>query len=255
MPGVMGMKKAVRWWNDGKPNQETLRAILGAREALVAEGIAVPTKRETLYKLLKAPGWSKKHYDTLCVFTEELQVRGLVPWGLWSPDGGGRDFTPKTPRSIAEQQRIWGQMVPAELGTDGFLHGVLVEHAGMTDQIADFLDFRAGVVSSQGQLRGEHLHKTIEAWVKAASELGAKGIKVIALADFDSWGKVIYDAHEAWFRRVEFSLPIKVSFWGPTPVHIRSAGLPVNEDHQLDGFVAAYGVQRFKAELRRQVGL
>ena len=253
MPGI----KTIKWYSGGAPYRPTLDAIMAARQQLVNEGLERPTVRETLYKLLpNGMGFTKEphggHYDTLCSFLEDCKERGLIPWGLFSPDGAGDDRTPMTSREIAERIAALRDAMPAHLSKDGYLYGVLVEHAGMTGQVAGILDYEVGVVSSQGQIRGEHLHEVLETWADTAKELGAKEIRMVALVDYDKWGKVIFEAHERWLR-AQFGIRLKL--FGPTFEQIRAAHLATNEDHQLDGWIAAYGVQRFRRELRRAVGL
>lgn len=248
----VGGKKAIRWYEKGNPLAETVQTIMAAHAALVRDGLDEPTVREVLYKLLPLPGWSKDHYDTLCSFLEDCKERGVIEWGIFSADGGGSSRTPMTPRVIALHIAALRDMSPAHLSKDGWLHGVLVEHAGMTEQLWGLLGSEIGIVSSQGQIRGEHLHRVLTDWVSASRELNAKGIKMVALVDYDHWGGVIFRAHERWLKQ-EFKIDLKL--FGPTPDHIRVAGLPVDEDHQLDGWIAAYGAQRLRRELRRAVGL
>jgi hypothetical protein len=248
MPG----EKTVQWYDKGVPRSETIETIMSAHAALVSEGLDLPTVREVLYKLLNLPGWSKDHYDTLCSFLEDCKERKLIEWGLFSPDGGGDGYTPLTSAEIARRIATLRDVVPARLSSDGCLHGIYVEHAGMTAQITGLMDYQIGVVSSQGQIRGEHLHHVLMQWVRAARELGAKSIEMTALVDYDKWGKVIFEAHKRWLDQ-EFGIELRM--FGPTSDMIRAAGLAVHEDHQLDGWIAAYGVQRFKRELRRAVGL
>lgn len=248
MPG----KKTVRWYENGIPLKATVETIMAAHAALVRDGLDLPTVREVLYKLLGLPDWTKDHYDTLCSFLEDCKERGIIEWGLFSPDGGGDSRVPLTAPDIARRIAALRDAIPVRLADDGYLYAVLVEHAGMTDQIAGLLDYQVGVVSSQGQIRGEHLHKVMMEFTRVARETGAKDIRMIALVDYDKWGKVILEAHERWLRQ-EFG--VELESFGPTSEMIRAAGLPVHEDHQLDGWIAAYGVQRFRRELRAAVRL
>lgn len=246
MVGVKGMKKRIRW------NEETMEVILAARQQLEDEGWKRLTKRETLYRLLRLPNWTKKHYDTLCRKTGEWQDNGDIPFGLWEDDTGGNDYTPLTSREISRRLERLKNAIPARLADDGHLHAIFVEHSGMTYDVAEMVDHAAAVVSSQGQLRREHLHRVVSGWVKVAEELKAKGIKAIALVDYDKGGREIYETHRAWLRRI-FGIPL--TLYGVTAEQVRTARLPVHENHQIDGWASEYGHARLKRDLREAIGL
>lgn len=245
MPGKVGMRKTIRW------DESTRETIMAARQRLVTEGWRRPSIRKTLYLLLDLPGWSKNHYDTLCMKLGEWRDSGLIPFGLFSDENSGADHTPMTPREIREAVQALRDMAPAHLARDGYLHAVLVEHSGDVDDIADMLD-GACVVSSQGQLRREHLYTVVKQWEAIVKELGGKGIKAIMLVDYDKGGDDIFEAHRSWLKRI-FKLDLKK--WGVTSEQVRAAGLPPNENHQLEGWSGRYGHDRLRRELRQAVGL
>lgn len=235
------MKKTVVW------DKTTLETILAARQQLAAEGWKRITKRETLYRLTRLPGWTKRHYDTLCSKTGAWQDQGLIPFGLWADDTGGNDFTPMTAREIANRLQALQDALPARLGKDGCLHAVFVEHEGLVYDVADMLDFQAAVVSSQGQLRREHLHRVLTQWLAVVKELGGRGIKAVALVDYDKGGREIFETHKAWMRDI-FGVALKM--YGITADQVREARLPVHESHQIDGWASEYGRDRLRRELR-----
>jgi len=242
MPGI----KTVKW------DEATRETILAARQQLVDEGWSHPTIRETLYRLAKrVPGWTKKHYDTLCVKLGEWRDAGDIQFGLWSDETGGNDYTPMTSREIVERIEWLKAAVPAKLADDGYLHFVFVEHEGLTRDVAKMLDFSAAVVSSQGQLRREHLHAVVLEWLKVAEELKGKGVKGVALVDYDKGGRSIFEVHRDWLRRI-FGIELKL--YGVTAEQVKAAGLAIHESHQIDGWASEYGYERLKKDLRKAIG-
>ncbi len=248
MPGKLGMRKTVRW------NEETMKLIMSKWQELRDEGWMRISIRKVLYKLLDVPGWTKDHYDTMCVRLGEWRDDGLIEFGLFA-DSGGADHVPAEPMSPEDVEEaiesLRAYVVPTILAPDGYLHIVLVEHAEDVYDIADMLDGTC-VVSSGGQLRREHLHLTFRRIQRLAEKLGAKGIKAITLVDYDKGGEDIYETHRKWLRRI-FDLDLVK--WGITSVQVRAAGLPPGEDHQLEGWSALYGRDRLERELRSAVGL
>ena len=238
MPG----KKTIRW-------DDTCReTIMAAHAGLVADGMEKPTIRAVLYKLLELPGWTKNHYDTLCVKLGKWRDDGLIPFGIFSDEGGGDGRTPHTPQEIARQLAAWREAVPAQLGRDGFLHVILVEHLSLVTDVSRWCDDSVGVVSSQGQLRRENLYSHMVAFKAVAEEMGAKGLKMLALVDYDRGGDDIFGAHARWLKR---KFGVTLERWGVTAEQVKAAGLPLNEDHQIDGWVARYGPKKVRSELRR----
>lgn len=242
MPGT----KTVKW------NSDTKETILAARNALVAEGWTNVTIRETLYKLLKLPGWRKKHYDTLCVKLGQWRDAGDIPFGLWSDETGGSDYTPMTSRKLAERIDALQNSLPACLGADGYLHAIFIEHEGMVRDIAIMTDYEVAVVSSQGQLRREHLHHVVTEWVGVVDELGGNGVKCSALVDYDKGGRQIFETHKKWLKKI---FDVDLAFYGITEEQVKAAKLATYEVHQIDGWAAAYGNARLRADLRTLTGV
>lgn len=242
----MAGKKTVRW------DAECRARIMAAHADLVADGMEKPTIRAVLYKLLEIPGWRKEHYDTLCVKLGEWRDQGLIEFGLFSDEGGGGGDTPTTPEEIERQLKAWSEKVPATLGEDGYLHVILVEHLSLVPDVSRWCDGSVGVVSSQGQLRRENLYSRMVDLKGVSDEMGAKGIKAIALVDYDQGGDDIFGAHARWLARM---FGVKLELWGVTADQIKAAGLSADEDHQIDGWVARYGPKKVRAELRRALGV
>jgi hypothetical protein len=142
--------------------------------------------------------------------------------------------------------------IPARLMPDGYLHIILVEHIALVDNVARWLDYAVPVVSSQGQLRREHLHSFMAGCERVVKELGGHGIKAWGLTDYDLGGQHIFNAHARWLKRI-FSVDLKR--WAITPEQVKKAKLPTHEPHQLDGWMASYGPRKVQAELRVLVGL
>src|SRR5437870_6601739 len=226
MPGKIGMRKTIKW------DADTRAVVLAARARLADDGWRKITIRKVLYQLLDLPGWTKRHYDTLTVKLGEWRDAGLVSFGLFSDEGGGSDHTPMTPSEIQDALEALRNATPARLARDGYLYGVLVEHAGDVDDIAEMLDGSC-VVSSQGQLRREHLFTVVNQWKAIAEELGARAIRTIMLVDYDKGGEDIFEAHRRWLRRI---FHLDLTKWGVTTAQVRAAGLAINEDHQLEGW-------------------
>ncbi len=245
---MMQTTQQIRW------DRNTRELILTVRDKLEEEGWHRPTIRTILYRLLALPpgDWTKKHYDTLCRRLGKWRDEGLIPWGLFSDGGGGSFYRPMLPEEIVERIQALKGAVPASLMPDGYLHTVFVEHEDMVSNFTRWLDYRIPVVSSKGQIRRENLYAAASGWVHVAEELGAKGVKCIAIVDWDEHGKFILQSHEKWLRR---QFKIRLEKFGITADHVRAARLPVHEDHQLDGVIAAYGPPRFREELRAAVGL
>ncbi len=242
MPG----NKTISW------DANTRETILKARESLVKEGWTRPTIRETLYKLLNLPGWDKRHYDTLCRKLGEWRDSGMIPWGLWSDETGGSDVTPLTAKEIALRIEALKRVIPAQLAPDGWLHALFIEHEGMVNDLARMTDYRVAVVSSQGQLRREHLYSVVQDWLRVVAELNGKGVKCHAMVDYDKGGKEIFEIHRGWLGRI---FNIRMDLYAVTEQQVKEAKLPTHETHQIDGWASAYGYESLRRDLRKITGL
>jgi hypothetical protein len=169
---------------------------------------------------------------------------------MFADDGAGADWTPLTTSEIAKRIKALEGVIPARLADDGYLYAIFVEHISLVDMIAEWLDYQVPVVSSQGQLRREHLHSVVTNWLRVAEELGAEGIKCFALTDYDKGGSEIFNTHRKWFNKI-FNLDFE--HWGIKPEQVRAAGLDTTDKHQLDGWMARYGPRKVRAELRALV--
>jgi hypothetical protein len=217
------------WWNHA-----TLELIRGTTERLIADGMTRPPIRAVLYRLLSLPGWTKSHYGTLCRKLGEWRDEGLLPYGVFGDEAGGRS-RPQTAGEIAEQIRAWQETEPARLPADGWLRGFLVEHQALVGQVQDWCDGQALVVSSSGQIKRENLWTAVQEWKQMASELGAKGVHVYALVDRDRGGDNIYEAHRRWFQQLA---DLDLEFFGISDDQLRRFGLSLDELWQIDGLVA-----------------
>ncbi len=244
LPGKLGMRKSVRW------DDATMETVMAARDKLEREGWKHISIRKVLYELLTVPGWTKRHYDTLCAKLGEWRDDGKVAFGLFA-DVGGADHIPMTVQQIAEALEVLRALTPASLGPDKYLHVVLMEHAEDVPDIQAMLD-GSSVVSSGGQIRREHLHAVFTQLKELNTGLRGKGIRAVMLVDYDQGGDDIYEAHRRWLKRI-FAVDLKK--WAITPEQVRAAGLPLNEDHQFEGWSARYGHERLRQELRRVCGL
>ncbi len=241
MPG----QKLITW--DG----ETLLAIMSARQQLVSMGVLRPSIRMVLYLLMELPNWRKKHYDTLTVKLGKWRDEGLIDFGLFADDGAGQSDRPLTTREIVERVRALRDLTPAEL-VEGVLPVLFVEHIALVDLFSRLLDYRVAVVSSQGQLRREHLWRFMKECMAVVQELGGEGIQMLALTDYDKGGLEIFQAHRRWLRRL---FDVELERWAITGDQIRAAGLDMGETHQLDGWLARYGIERVRRELSLKLHL
>ena len=235
----------IRW------NDETKDLILQTTRQLQAEGMTHPSIRAVLYRLLDYAGWSKKHYNTLCRKLGKWRDQGVVPYGMFTDAGGGARDRPYTPNEIAEQLKVWSSTRPAKLPPDGFLLALLVEHQSLVSQIEEWCDGQALVVSSAGQIRRENLWHAVQEWKMMQTEMGAKGIIVYGLLDYDLGGEYIANAHARWFRDIG-ALPFVK--WGLTAEQLKFLGLRDDEDAQIDG---AFGRNPawWKESVRKLLGL
>jgi len=87
--------------------------------------------------------------------------------------------------------------------------------------------------------------------LRVAEELGAKGIRALALVDWDRAGTTIYETHARWLRKI---FHVELRKYAVTEHQLRAVGLPVHEDHQLDGVIGR-DPQRFRRELRQAIGM
>jgi hypothetical protein len=251
MPGT----KVLRW------DDNCRETVMAAHAALVSDGLTRPTIRSVLYKLLELPSWDKRHYDHLTVMLGKWGDAGLVEFGLFSDDGAGAAKTPLTTRQIAEQLRMWKDTIPARMGTDGKLHVLLVEHVSLVEDLSDWLDNAVPIVSCQGQLRREILHRAVREWFAVVSELTGVTVNasnadayidVVALVDYDKGGRDIHGAIARWLRD---QAGLNLRLWGVTEAQVKAAGLPTHETHQIDGWIARYRPSRVKQELRKALGV
>ncbi len=242
MPG----KKLIRW------DELTLETILAAHRKLVEMGVKKPSIRMVLYLLMELPNWKKDHYTTLTRKLGQWRDQGTIDFGLFADDGAGEGYRPMTTSEITARIQALRDLIPAVLQPDGWLPAVFVEHISLVDTFAALLDYTIPVVSSQGQLRREHLYSFLKGATGVVEELGGKGIRMIALTDYDKGGVEIYEAHRRWIRRI---FGIKMTRWAVTQDQIREAGLALDETHQLDGWMARYGIPRLERELREAVGI
>lgn len=246
MAGKKGMIKKIRW------NKETMDLILTTRNMLVKEGWSKPTIREVVYRLSKLPDWEKKHYDTLTTKLGEWRDQGLIPFGLFSDTSGGNDFTPLTSGDIAKQIELLNNRIPARLNKDNEISFIFIEHQGLTYDIAKMLNFNVAVVSSQGQLRREHLYSTIKKYIEVAEELGGTVRKGYALVDYDKGGSDIFNSHKEWLHKI---FGIQLIKYGLTSKQIAEAKLAIHESHQIDGWASEYGYERLKRDLLQLINL
>lgn len=241
-------------WQDPELINEVMRSY---KNLINAKWIRPPV-RTLLYQLIGdyKGKWEKKHYDRLTTWLQELRDRGELEYGLFSYDSGGADSIPPTEAKKREQIEAWKRTNTIQLSRDGNLYVLFHEHAGTIPTLAQLFDYKLSIVSSQGQIKHEHLYKIFkDEVISAFHALNGKRVKVIGIADYDIYGaKDINDgkghilrAHKEWlertFREVDFIL------YGVTREQVIEAGLDPEDEHQYDGWLKNYTLDRFKKDI------
>ena len=242
--------------------EDSYGEIMEAYNHLISNGWVSPPVRTLIYQLnAEYPDkWQKKHYGTLTTFLQKKKNVKLLPYGLFASDTGGASEIPSSMIEILEQIKSWKETVPLQLSLDGNLYLLFHEHEGMIPTLNKLFDYRIGSFSSQGQIRHEHLYKVLSGTVETLHRLKGKEIKILGIADYDIYGAKGYDNgqghiirnHAKWimntFPECQFYI------YGVTRKQIDAVGLDPEDEHQFDGWLQRYGLEKFRSDIQEFVG-
>ncbi|KKW11757.1 MAG: hypothetical protein UY48_C0013G0038 [Candidatus Gottesmanbacteria bacterium GW2011_GWB1_49_7] len=243
-------------WND-----EMFEKIMLSYKNLLNNGWIKPPVRTLLYQLMgDYPDWDKKHYGQLCSFMQRKKDEGKLEYGLFSSSSGGAHTLVPTQKKIDEQIELWKNTTPVRLHKDNCLWLIFHEHEGMIPTLKKMFDYEVGSFSSQGQIRHEHLHEVMSEAEETLTELGGDEIRVIGIADYDIYGAKniengqghIIRNHSEW---IESNFTATFILYGITENQIKKVGLDANDEHQFDGWLQRYGLQAFRRDIRKLIGM
>ena len=242
--------------------EESYDEIMDAYQHLIDNGWIQPPVRTLIYQLNaeNSEKWQKKHYGHLTTFLQRKKEAGVLAYGRFASDTGGASAIPLSMIGILEQIKAWKETVPLQLSPDNNLYVLFHEHEGMIPTLNKLFDYRIGSLSSQGQIRHEHLHKVLSNLVNVLHMLKGDEIKIIGIADYDIYGAKGYDAgqghiirnHAEWITETFPECHFYV--YGVTRKQIEDVGLDPEDEHQFDGWLQRYGLEKFRNDIRQIVG-
>jgi hypothetical protein len=248
--------KQIYWYDkyeysvrDRTPHQETAKFLLDVTNGLLNDGMIRPPIRTLLYKLIgmEPDLWTKASDANLSGFVALCRDLDLIPYGIFSDDSGGYAYIPPTQTEIDAQIKYWNEQKAYKIDDDGILKCVFVEHEGLVATYQDWTDNKIPVFSCQGQIKHEFLHTTVGRLQRIIKDQGGKKIKVYALTDYDDGGNSISKNLKLWLENYKY---FDVQKYAIDRAQIEAVGLNPDDKHQLDGWMAAYGIPRLKAEIR-----
>jgi len=242
--------------------EESFDEIMDAYQHLIENGWIKPPVRTLIYQLnAENPDkWQKKHYGHLTTFLQRKKETGILDYGLFASDTGGASAIPLSMIGILKQIKGWKETVPLQLSPDGNLYVLFHEHEGMIPTLNKLFDYRIGSLSSQGQIRHEHLYKVLSELVETLHRLEGTEIRIIGIADYDIYGAKGYDIgqghiirnHAKWITETFPECHFYV--YGVTRKQIEDVGLNPEDEHQFDGWLQRYGLDKFRNDIRGIVG-
>ena len=242
--------------------EESYDEIMDAYQHLIDNGWIQPPVRTLIYQLNaeNSEKWQKKHYGHLTTFLQRKKEAGVLAYGRFASDTGGASAIPLSMIGILEQIKAWKETVPLQLSPDNNLYVLFHEHEGMIPTLNKLFDYRIGSLSSQGQIRHEHLHKVLSNLVNVLHMLKGNEIKIIGIADYDIYGAKGYDTgqghiirnHAEWITETFPECHFYV--YGVTRKQIEDVGLDPEDEHQFDGWLQRYGLEKFRNDIRQIVG-
>jgi|SRR6266568_3445596 len=252
------MNPRVNWSN-------AKREIRNAVDELERQGMAQPPKRAVFYVLVgqaktgvSANPWAKTkaQYDQMtrmiAQWRREGEADGLFPFGTFSDDAGASDIPMTDAQIVKVVSELYARPTPF-VSPDGTLWAILVEHGALVPNLSKWMDGRVAVISSSGNIREESVYSMLYSVRALAEALGAKRVRVLALADYDKAGHEILWSHQKFMDR--YFPNFEVRKYGVTITQVGDLGWDTTDDWQIDGFIATYGPERVRRELRQIVGL
>jgi hypothetical protein len=242
--------------------EESYGEILSAYQHLIDNGWIQPPVRTLIYQLNaeNPEKWQKKHYGHLTTFLQRKKEAGILDYGLFASDTGGASAIPLSMIEILKQIKAWKETVPLQLSADGNLYVLFHEHEGMIPTLNKLFDYRIGSLSSQGQIRHEHLYRVLSNLVATLHRLDGNEIRILGIADYDIYGAKGYETgqghiirnHAQWITKTFPECHFYV--YGVTREQIENVGLDPEDEHQFDGWLQRYGLENFRDDIRRIVG-
>lgn len=244
----MKKPKLVDWKN-------MVECCMVVRKQLESEGMLQPSIRSCYYRLVdsKLLPERKGDYNTLCSVLGKMRDRREIEMELFSASSSGVSHSPMTDEEITEAIGDLKGSIRASLH-NGFLWAIVVEKGGLVDNIAWWLDYGTPVASCEGQLRREFLYAQIKRFVEVCEKLGGNKVKILYLGDMDKWGQIIGQTKIRWMKNF-FGKKLEIEYYAVTPDQMKSIGRKIGTEIHLDGFIASYGPQKFRNELREKIGL
>jgi len=246
-------KTTIRWETD----PHLFKEIMESYKNLINNGWIKPPVRTLLYQLMgdHPEKWKKKHYGGLTSYLQRRKDDGDLEYGLFASDSGGNHHLIPTQQKIEEQIRLWQNTKPARLLKDNCLWLIFHEHEGMIPTLTKLFNHEVGTLSSQGQIRHEHLNKVMCEAQETLTYLDGKEIRVIGIADYDIYGAKniengqghIIRNHANW---IEKNFSAKFILYGITKEQIESVGLEPDDEHQFDGWLQRYGLKAFERDIK-----
>lgn len=238
------------------------KEIMDAYQHLIDNGWIEPPVRTLIYQLNgeNPDKWTKSQYNQLTRFLQKKKNEKILEYGLFASDTGGADEVPLSMIGILQQIKNWKETIPMQLSADGNLYLLFHEHEGMIPTLNELFDHRIGSISSQGQIRHEHLHKVMKGAVETLHRLRGNEIRILGIADYDIYGAKGYDEgkghiirnHASWIMS---TFPdCKFYIYGVTREQVREVGLDPEDEHQFDGWLQRYGLENFRSDIRKFVG-
>jgi hypothetical protein len=178
----------MKWKSD-----EVFLSVAKSFQDFIAKGYVQPPVRTFLYYLIENDqknGWSKDHYDKLTTVLDQWKRQGRsvggysFSYGDFSSSSGGADAIPYTENQIQKQIEAWQSEPPLVLASDGNIYCILIEHGGLVETFSEYWGGKIAILSSEGQIRHEHLYAKLSHLVECLDELEGKKIIIYGLQKF-----------------------------------------------------------------------
>jgi hypothetical protein len=229
--------------------KEVCELALTIRNKLESDGMVRPSIRGVYYLIVDTDQLPdrKGDYSQLCKHLGKMRDDREIPMGLFSSDNAGESYDPLTD---AETRQAIEQLKGSVRATiqNGTFHALLVEKAGLIDNLARWTDGKVPVASCQGQLRREFLYEKVQRFIEVCDMLGGKKVRILYLGDWDTYGHKIARKKIEWIDHF-FKGKVQTEIFAVTPKQAKAINRTITQEIHLDGFIASYGIDRFSKEL------